>query len=152
MVESHWSQLSRSGPAWPASTLLWLLCQIHHCHKFTSDLWHLRVLGRGSKEKRRCNIWGGADYYQKLRGRLEKQWHSCSNKKSTLELNWGFRNQDKTKARWRQRQLITHHKSRKSGELGSVHCYIRDFMIFGRYLNWFLRCQQYLGSNGHSKV
>lgn len=71
-------------------------------------------------------------------------------KKTTLELNWGFRNQEKIKARWRQRKFITHHKSRKSGELGSAHCYIRDFITFGKSLNWFLRCQQYLGSNGHS--
>lgn len=73
-------------------------------------------------------------------------------KKSTLELNWGFRNQDKTKVRRRQKQLISCHKSRKSVELGSAHCYIRDFMIFGKYLNWFIQCQQYLGSNGHSRV
>lgn len=73
MVESHWWQLSSSGPVCPASTLLWQLCQTHQCNKSTPDWWHLRALGKGNKEKGRWNIWGGADDDQKLRGRLEKQ-------------------------------------------------------------------------------
>lgn len=100
MMASHWSQLPSSGPVCPASTLLWELCQIYQCNKFNSDLQHLRVFGRGSKEKREM---------QRMRwGRLwseaqRKAWEAVAlmqyqeGEKSTLELNWGFRNQDKSK-------------------------------------------------------
>lgn len=37
------------------------------------------------------------------------------------------------------------HKSKKSRDLGCLHYCTKGFMIFGKYLNWFLKCQQYLG-------
>lgn len=76
-----------------------LHAQLQHCcdrsvrfpsaKKFSSDLWHLKVFGRGSKEKGKCNVWGGADYDHKPRGRPEKQWHSCSNKKGK-NIPWSY--------------------------------------------------------------
>lgn len=80
MVESHWSQLFSSGPACPASTQHAVIAvsdspvqQMHSWFMASESSWK-------EKEKK-----GDATYevgqIMKLRGRLEKQWHSRSNKK-----------------------------------------------------------------------